>query len=318
MNETPVGSLRLPKFDLRQARAFLFVADELHFGRAAARLFTSQPALSRSIHALEQAVGTPLFARTTRRVRLTPAGEVFAAECRLALGHLERAATAAHDAADGSVGRLRVGYMDFAINGRLPQLLKDYRTHHPRDVLDLEYDPSAKQHTALLEGRIDIGFVIGEFESQKVLNVLIAQDDYVALLPDGHPLAARRTLRLAELADQPFVMGSEDAFSTFRRQLFPVCHAAGFFPSVVQQASNTSGIFGMVAAGVGVSVYAGCARNIKRVGVVVKPLADVSDVISTFAVWVADNPSEVLHRFKDFLVANARLGMAAPGPRREH
>ena len=113
-------------------------------------------------------------------------------------------------------------------------------------------------------------------------------------------------------------MGSEDAFSTFRRQLFPVCHAAGFFPSVVQQASNTSGIFGMVAAGVGVSVYAGCARNIKRVGVVVKPLADVSDVISTFAVWVADNPSEVLHRFKDFLVANARLGMAAPGPRREH
>lgn len=317
MTSPPIDDgLRLPKFDLRQARAFLFVADDLHFGRAAARLFTSQPALSRSIHALEDAIGTPLFARTTRRVRLTPAGEVFAAECRLALGHLARATTAAHDAADGSVGRLRIGYMDFAINGRLPQMLKDYRAQHPRDVLDLEYNPSAKQRTALLEGRIDIGFVIGEFESQKVLNVLVAQDDYVALLPDGHPLTTRRTLGLADLANEPFVMGSEDAFSTFRGLLFPLCHAAGFFPNIVQQASNSNGIFGMVAAGVGVSVYAGCARNIRRVGVVVKPLVDVSDVIPTFAVWVADHPSPVLQRFRDFLLTNARLGMPAARPRR--
>jgi len=307
----PLGSLRLPKFDLRQARAFLFVADELHFGRAAARLFTSQPALSRTIHALEEAVGVSLFERSTRRVRLTPAGEVFAAECRLALGHLERAAAAAHDAADGSIGRLRVGYMDFAINGRLPQLLQGYRAKFPRDVLDLEYSPTAKQRTALLEGRIDIGFVIGDFESQKVLSLLVDQDDYVALLPDTHPLASRRTVRLADLADEPFVMGSEDAFSSFRRLLLPICHAAGFFPSIVQQASNSNGIFGMVAAGVGVSVYAGCARNMRRAGVVIKPLADVSELIPTFAVWVADHPAEVLQRFRDFLVANARLGPTA-------
>src|SRR5476649_1748139 len=78
---------RAPKFDLRQARAFLFVADELHFGRAAARLFMTQPALSRTIRALEESVAVALFERSTRRVRLTPAGEAFAAECRLALGH---------------------------------------------------------------------------------------------------------------------------------------------------------------------------------------------------------------------------------------
>jgi DNA-binding transcriptional LysR family regulator len=308
MNDIPVGTLRLPKFDVRQARAFLFVAEELHFGRAAARLFTSQPALSRTIHALEEAVGTALLERSTRRVRLTAAGEVFAAECRLALGHLERAATAAADAAEGRVGRLRVGYMDFAINGRLPQLLQGFRSKYPRDVLDLEYNPTTKQRTALLEGRIDIGFLIGEFESSKVLNVLVERNDYVALLPDAHPLASRRTLRLSDLAEEPFVMGTEDAFSSFRRLLFPVCHAAGFFPNIVQQASNSNGIFGMVAAGVGVSVYAGCARNVRHVGVVVKSLADVTDIIPTFAAWIADHPSEVLKRFKEFLVANARLG----------
>lgn len=306
MKPVSAESIRLPKFDVRQIRAFLIVADELHFGRAAERLFTSQSALSRTIHALETAVGTLLFERSTRRVRLTSAGEAFAAEGRLALGHLERANIAALDAAQGRGGRLRLGYMDFAINGRLPSLLQRYRTEFPGVVADLEYNPSSKQRLALLEGRIDIGFVIGEFRSQKVSNILVERNDFVALLPDTHPLASRPTLRLTDLAREPFVLGTEDAFGTFRQQLFPICHSAGFFPDIVQLASNSSGIFGMVAAGVGVSVYAGCARNAARVGVVVRPLADVSETIPTYAVWVADNPSEALRTFTEFLVAYIR------------
>lgn len=295
--------------DPQRLRSLIVLAEELHFGRAAARLYTTQPALSRGIRALEEAVGVALFERSTRRVRLTSAGEAFAAECRLALAHIERAAGAAHDAATGRAGRLRVGYMDFAINGRLPPLVRDFRAQYPRTALDLEYLPSARQHTALLEGRIDIGFMIGEFESTRVHNVLVDQDEHVALLPDAHPLAARRTLRLSDLAGEPWVMGSEEAFGTYRRLLLPLCHEAGFMPEVVQQASNSSGIFGMVAAGVGVTVYAGCARNVRRIGVVVKPLADVSATIPVFAAWVAEGASEVLGRFTEFLVANARLGV---------
>ena len=132
MPKPAISATRAPKFDLRQARAFLFVAEDLHFGRAAGRLFMTQPALSRSIRALEDAVGVPLFERSTRRVRLTSAGEAFAAECRLALGHLELAETAARNAAEGREGRLRVGYMDFAINGRLPQIIRAFRAQYPQ------------------------------------------------------------------------------------------------------------------------------------------------------------------------------------------
>jgi len=298
------SELPTPKFDLRHARAFLIVAEELHFGRAAARLFTTQPALSRTIRGLEDAIGVPLFLRSTRRVQLTAAGEAFAAECRLALGHLGRALGAARSAAEGREGRLRVGYMDFAINGRLPQLLKAFRARYPKVLIDLDYMPTVLQHSALLEGRIDIGFVIGEFRSQKMLNLLIDQDDFVALLPAGHALAARDRIEAADLANQPFVVGSEDTFSSFRTLMFSVCHAAGFFPRIVQQASNTSGILGMVAAGVGVTIFAGCVRNLRRVGVVVKPIADVRETIPTFAAWSADHPSAVLHRFRDVLLAN--------------
>lgn len=301
MAKSAAASSRAPKFDLRQARAFLFVAEDLHFGRAAGRLFMTQPALSRTIRTLEESVGVALFERSTRRVRLTPAGEAFAAECRLALGHFELAEAAARNAAEGREGRLRVGYMDFAINGRLPQILKAFRAKYPQVMVDLEYIPTAMQHAALMEGRIDIGFMIGPFKAGKIENRIVEQDDFVALLPEGHKLAGRASVRLADLAVEPFVLGSEETFSSFRALLFPLCHAAGFFPRIAQLASNTSGIFGMVAAGVGVTIYSGCARNFKRAGVVLRPLAGVKERIPTCASWVCDHPSEALRRFTDLV-----------------
>ncbi len=109
------------------------------------------------------------------------------------------------------------------------------------------------------------------------------------------------------------MLGSEETFGTFGGLLFPLCHNAGFFPNIVQQTSNSTGIFGMVAAGVGVSVYAGCARSTTRAGVVVKPLVDVDDTIPTFAIWVADNSSEVLRGFTTFLESYERSNPIAGG-----
>lgn len=306
MPTPPITSLQALKFDLRQARAFVFMAEELHFGRAAARLFMSQPALSRSIRQLEDAVGVPLLERSTRRVRLTPAGDAFAVECRVALGHLGRAVQAAQQAAQGREGRLRVGYMDFAINGRLPRVLQAFRDRHPRVDIDLQYLPTALQHAALLEGRLDIAFGIGQFDSPAVVNLLVEQEDFVALLPETHRLARSAAVRLGDLATEPFVVGNEASYSSFRTRLFSVCHAAGFFPRIVQQASNTSGILGMVAAGVGVSIFGGSARNLQRVGVVVRPLAGVQETIPTFAAWVADHPSPLLRRFRETLVLHVQ------------
>ncbi|MEO5693754.1 MAG: LysR family transcriptional regulator [Usitatibacter sp.] len=308
----------LLRFDLRQVRAFLRVAEELHFGRAAEQLAMTAPAVSRTIRELEAAVGVALFERSTRRVRLTPAGAAFAAECQLAMGHLQLAANAAKSAAEGQSGRLRVGYMDFAINGRLPQILQAFRAAAPGVTVDLEYLPTAAQHRALLEGRIDIGFMIGPFQSHRMSNLLVDEDDFVAMLPEGHRLAGREALKLADLAGEPFVIGSEETFSSFRRVFFDLCHRAGFVPDVVQEASNSSGIFGLVAAGAGITAYAGCARNVRRTGVVVKSIADVRERIPIFAAWLEDHPSEALRRFRDSAMAEKDKWMMPPaGPRRQ-
>lgn len=309
------GPLQPLRFDLRQVRAFLSVAEELHFGRAAERLSMTQPALSRTIRDLELSVGVPLFERSTRRVRLSAAGEAFAAECRLAVGHLHLAVNAARGAAEGRSGRLRVAYMDFAINGRLPQILQAYRAAAPGVSVDLEYLPTAAQHMALLEGRVDIGFMIGRFEAHRIANLHVYDDVYVALLPEGHRLAARGTLRLADVAREPFVVGARETFGSFRTLLFDLCHRAGFFPDVVQEASDSSGIFGLVAAGAGITVYAGCAGHVRREGVVVRPLADVKERIPIVGAWLEDHPSEALRRFRDCVMAEKDKWTSVPGPR---
>lgn len=299
MTSSLISVLRPPRFELRQIRAFVCVADELHFGRAASRLFTTQPALSRTIRSLEDIVGHRLFVRSTRKVRLTPAGEAFAAECRLALAHLELASTAAQNADPAGKSRLRMAYMDFAINGRLPRIIQAFRAREPNVFLDLDYLSTAAQHVALIAGRIDLGFMVGEFKTPKIRNLLVDEDDYVVVLPEDHRLASRESIRLSEIAREPFVIGNEEMFSRFRSMLFDLCYTAGFFPDVIQEASNSNGIMGLVAAGTGITIYASSVRSIQRSGVVIRPFSDVNSRIPIYAASLADHPSPALQRFLD-------------------
>lgn len=295
--------VRLP-FDMRQVRAFTVLAHELHFGRAANALNMSESALSRLIRSLEEAIGTPLLSRTTRTVKLNDAGRTFLAECELAHGHLARAATSAIAAAKGLTGTLRVGYMDFAINGSLPQILLEFTQYLPGVRVELIYGSSSSQMLALLEGRLDIGFLVGELAAHNTRNVVLWRDSHVVLLPEGHRLSALNSVRMSDLRHEPFVMGSADQFGAYRPLVFELCRNAGFFPSIVQEASNTTGIFGMVAAGAGVSIYAECAKNIARTGTVVRPLFGVEQKIPISASWFADNQSSVLESFVRFLTKN--------------
>ena len=294
------------RFDLRHIRSFVTLAEELHFSRAAVRLRMTQPGMSRLIGELERELDVVLFRRTTRTVELTDAGKAFLTQSRIALDHFERAITIARRTASGVTGVLRIGYMDFAINGRLPELLREFNQHRPEIRLELSYIPTMKQQEALLADRIDIGFMIDSFEIAGMRNYHFDKDQYVALLPIAHPLSNVRELRLSDLAKESFILGSGDSWGAFRRRLFPIFHRLGFSPDIVQQPSSSEGIFGLVAAGVGVSVYAACARNVQRRGIVIKELADVHDFIVTSATWATPVQSPAVEAFTSFLVNSWR------------
>ncbi len=283
--------------ELHHLRYFVAVAEDLHFRRAAERLHIAQPALSRAIKWLESELGAVLLLRTTRNVVLTEAGRIFLHETRLALAQIERGQDLARSAAAGEAGRLSVAYMDFAINGPLPAILNSFRSSHPGVTIDLAHIWTERQREAIVAGDIDIGFLIGPFTAPGIDSLKILAERFVAVLPEDHPLAGKRRFGLAELRDEPFILGASAYWGPYRRLVDELCLGAGFTPRVVQEAHNSDGIFGLVAAGMGVSIYVEGARNFALRGCTVRPFKDLDASIETTAVWRTDNPSPVIANF---------------------
>ena len=292
------------RIDIHQIKAFLAVADALQFKGAAERLHITQPALSRIVKALELEVGAQLLQRTTRVVELTGAGRVFAEQSRLALAHIERAAVLARRAQAGQIGNLRIAYMDFAINGALPEIIEAFSKNFPQIAIDLVHIPSTLQKDAIHDSSVDVGFMIGPFHADNIETILFAKEKLVVLLPTEHRLAKRKTIRLRELAKEKFVLGGPDSWEAFRHHFFAISHTAGFLPNIAQEASTSDGIFGLVAANTGISIYPECVMNIQRSGLVIRPLVDQGVLLQLVVCWKSAVTNPVICTFIDFLKAH--------------
>lgn len=144
--------------ELRQLRYFVAVSEEMHFGRAAARLHMTQPPLSQTIMALEAGLGTALFVRTKRSVALTPAGAALLPEARRILLQAEALPELARRAACGASGRLTLAFVSTADYNVLPAFLRDFHSHYPQVQIELLEATSDVQLEELLQGRVDAGF----------------------------------------------------------------------------------------------------------------------------------------------------------------
>jgi DNA-binding transcriptional LysR family regulator len=273
--------------ELRHLRYFVAVAEELHFSRAAARLNIAQPPLSRQIRDLERELGAELLERVKRRVQLTPAGRAFLPEARLTLTQAERARRTAQRAARGEIGRLRVGFVEAAtFSGILPDVLRFFRKHYPDVALELFELSSLQQAEALREGRIDVGLLHSPPpDAEQWLQVeRILRDPLVAALPLGHRLARRARLTLRALAPEPLLLFPRQNGPALYDRIIAAYRAAGFSPSVVQEAAQMHTLAGLVAAGLGVALVPGSIVRLRRPGVVYRPVRDLKLDVGTWAV----------------------------------
>jgi DNA-binding transcriptional LysR family regulator len=183
--------------ELRQLRYFATVAEELGFGRAAERLHIVQPAVSQQVRRLERELGVRLFDRSTRQVRLTAAGERLLPEALATLASAERLRTAAADIAAGTDGVLRIGTSQ-GLGDRLDRVLEKLRLPVRLRALDV-----AARLDAVRNGELDAAFVRLLTATRGLEVVPLWSDRLVAALPAAHPLAARPTLTVKQLADLP-------------------------------------------------------------------------------------------------------------------
>ncbi|AGY59358.1 LysR family transcriptional regulator [Gloeobacter kilaueensis] len=283
--------------ELRHLRYFLAVAEELHFGRAAARLHIAQPPLSQQIQALEQEIGVSLFERGRRPVQLTYAGQVFLESIRPVLAAVEQAVLTARQASRGEVGRLVVGFVSAAAYSLLPDTWRVFRERYAEVTLVLNELPQDTQLRALYEDRIDVGFVYLPLLDAEIAHLSILQQPLVAALPANHPLASYPIIALEQLRAEPFILFPRQFGPSYYDQLVGLCFEAGFSPKVVQEANNIQTTIHLVAGGIGVALVPASVRNFQRSGVVYRELADPKAQVEVAAIWRENNASPVLEAF---------------------
>jgi DNA-binding transcriptional LysR family regulator len=271
--------------ELRHLRYFVAVAEELHFGRAAARLHVAQPALSQQIQSLERELGVQLLTRTKRRVSLTEAGRTFLAEGRRTLSAADGAVRAAQRAAHGETGRLRVGYVDLATWLTFPPILRRFRERHPAVDVTLTQLHREPQREALLRGDLDVGFFSLRAEDRGLCGELVAEDPLVVALPDGHPAADLTSVPLRVLAEDPWVLFPSELRTSYVELALSSCAAAGFAPRVVQEASQLHTLSGLVSAGVGVTLLPQSIAAAPQTGVVFRPLTGMKLMLPMHLIW---------------------------------
>lgn len=261
-------------FELIQLRCFVAVAEELHFGRAAARLNMTQPPLSRQVQILEHLVGVTLLERTSRSVRLTAAGRSFLVDARRIVKQSEQATALAQRVARGELGSLSLGFTAASGYSYLPRLLERIRRALPGIDLQLTEMVTPDQLDALRSGAIDIGLLrppvsLAEFAVNPAL-----QESLVIAAPATGPLSARRVTRLNDLDGLPFIMYAPVGAGYFHDLLTERFYALGVAPRYVQYVSQIHSILALVGAGMGFGLVPAGAQCLHMDGVRFEPLQD--------------------------------------------
>jgi DNA-binding transcriptional LysR family regulator len=295
--------------ELRQLRYFVAIAEEGSLTRAAARLHIAQQSLSQQLRTLEAQLGATLFERSSRGVTLTEVGAVLLREARPVLARAEGAAEAVRRAARGEQGELRVGFLSTVANHLMAPVVRAFRERHPGVTLHTEDLPIAALVAGLRDGTLDAGLsrppLVEDLATEVVLREPVA-----AVLPEGHRLAGRAELTLADLADEPWVLTPRSSWPPWHRLFDEDFARAGFRPRVVQRGTTPQGLLALVAAGVGVTRLMLSSRSLRDGGVVFVPLAD--DEALVVLVWREETPNPVLPALRAVVHEVART-IDAPG-----
>lgn len=282
---------------LENVQTFLALAQELNYRRTAERLSLDQSALTRRIQKLEQSIGFRLLDRTTREVSLTQAGQRFYEDNSHLMRAYEDAVLTARRIAEGKSGLLRVAYMAFAATELMPSAMSRFRQVAPHIDVKLQYIRTQEQKIALANGEVDIGYMIGPFDHPDFQSIQLTSEPLYVVTPRSHPLLLRPRITPADLAEHDIILGDMREWEEYRWRLKDMFSSEGVDLRVTLEASNTLALLGLVAAGLGITVYPESLISFVGRSVEVRQIMHPGFGSKTILVWKRANRSPQVQAF---------------------
>ena len=242
------------QIELRHIRYFLAVAEELHFRKAAERLFISQPGLSRQIKLFEEELGVVLFERHNRKVVLTKVGEYLKVEFSLQLKTLSHTLENAKLLHDGKKGALKIGYVGSAMQDVIPNLLLRFEKNHPNILFNLKEIDNQKQIEGLLSFSLDVGFVRLERVPRTLEIKSILKENFCLVLPENHLVNENNFKSLAQFKEESFILFDSKYSASYYEKVMQIFDDCGFTPLISHNTIHSSSIFKLVENNFGISI----------------------------------------------------------------
>lgn len=291
--------------ELRHLRYFIAVAEELHFGHAAARLNISQPPLSQQIQILEQQIGAKLLARTNRSVSLTPAGRQFLADSRQILSQVEEAAARAARLHQGETGELRIGFTSSApFIKAVSDTLSSFRQLYPDVHIQTREINTREQIAPLNDGGLELGLMRNTPLPDTLAWEVILREPLLAMIHRNHPLAAKPGVTLEELAREPFVFFDPHVGTGLYDDILGLLRRYNLTPTITQEVGEAMTIVGLVAAGLGVSILPASFRRVQLDEIRWVPILEADAISEMWLVWAKHREQgTAAQRFKQKLIS---------------
>jgi DNA-binding transcriptional LysR family regulator len=288
--------------ELRRLRYFHVLARELHFRKAAEKLFIVQPALSRQVKELEAELGVVLLQRTKRSVTLTPAGAYLTEALGPLLQQVEELQQKVKLIAGGLEGEIRIGYVGSSVNTILPKILPILTKKYPGIQTYLSELPSSNQLTAIKNKDLDIGFLRNPAPDPALETILVWREPFYLVLPERHSITARNFKSLMQVFKEKFILPPSSDGELYHRHILGICEEAGFNPMVAHESTHGNTILKLVENGLGISILPLTFKKLAGKGVKFIPLKQTARKAELTAIWLKENHNGTLQKLKEIML----------------
>ncbi|UII81041.1 LysR family transcriptional regulator [Flagellimonas sp. CMM7] len=290
------------QIELRHFIYFLAVAEELHYRKAAEKLFISQPGLSTQIKQMEGILQTQLFIRDKKKVRLTPAGAFLKGEVEFILNHLEQTKKQLKLIGEGHLGEIRIGFLGSAMQNVIPNLLLDLKEKFPFIHTSLEELSNRAQISAILRDKLDLGFVRLSRVPKGLKLKPVFEDTFSLVLPADHILNEKEFKNIDQVATDDFILFSQDYSPQYYDTVLSICEDAGFSPNVSHKSVHAQTVFKLVENKLGIAIVPTALQYGFQMKVKFIELKKIKQRAILSMVWKEDNRNPALQNCMDLFM----------------